>query len=44
MKYGVFGTGMVGLAISNRLAELGHKVMIGTRDPSKKRGQVEDQA
>jgi len=26
---------MVGLAISNRLAELGHKVMIGTRDPSK---------
>jgi predicted dinucleotide-binding enzyme len=35
MKYGVFGTGMVGLAISSRLAELGHKVMIGTRDPSK---------
>jgi hypothetical protein len=26
---------MVGLAISNRLAELGHEVMIGTRDPSK---------
>ena len=36
MKYGVFGTGMVGLAISNRLAELGHEVMIGTRDPSKR--------
>jgi predicted dinucleotide-binding enzyme len=34
MKYGVFGTGMVGLAIANRLAELGHEVMIGTRDPS----------
>lgn len=35
MKYGVFGTGMVGLAISARLAELGHEVMIGTRDPAK---------
>lgn len=34
MKYGVFGTGMVGLAIANRLAELGHEVMIGTREPS----------
>jgi len=33
MKYGVLGTGMVGQAISNRLAELGHEVMIGTRDP-----------
>jgi predicted dinucleotide-binding enzyme len=35
MKFGVFGTGMVGLAISSRLTELGHEVMIGTRDPSK---------
>jgi predicted dinucleotide-binding enzyme len=35
MKAGVLGTGMVGQAISNRLAELGHEVMIGTRDPSK---------
>jgi 8-hydroxy-5-deazaflavin:NADPH oxidoreductase len=35
MKFGVLGTGMVGLAISNRLAELGHEAMIGTRDPSK---------
>ena len=34
MKYGVLGTGMVGLAISNRLAELGHEVMIGTCEPS----------
>jgi predicted dinucleotide-binding enzyme len=34
MKYGVFGTGMVGLAIANRLAELGRDVMIGTREPS----------
>ncbi|MCE7859300.1 MAG: NADP oxidoreductase [Chloroflexi bacterium CFX2] len=35
MKLGVLGTGMVGLAISNRLAELGHEAMIGTREPSK---------
>ncbi|MCQ3938894.1 MAG: NADP oxidoreductase [Chloroflexi bacterium] len=35
MKFGVLGTGMVGLAISSRLAELGHEVMIGTRDTSK---------
>lgn len=35
MKYGVLGTGMVGQAISSRLAELGHEIMIGTRDPSK---------
>lgn len=35
MKYGVFGSGMVGLAIANRLAELGHEAMIGTREPSK---------
>lgn len=35
MKYGVFGTGMVGLAIANRLVELGHEAMIGTREPSK---------
>jgi predicted dinucleotide-binding enzyme len=35
MEFGVLGTGMVGLAISNRLAELDHQVMIGTRDPAK---------
>ncbi len=35
MKASVLGTGMVGLAISSRLAELGHDVMIGTRDPLK---------
>lgn len=31
---------MVGLAISNRLAELGHAVMTGTRDPSKSRDKL----
>ena len=35
MKAGVLGSGMVGQAISARLAELGHDVMIGTRDLSK---------
>ncbi|HUF00429.1 MAG TPA: NAD(P)-binding domain-containing protein [Anaerolineales bacterium] len=35
MRTGVLGSGMVGQAISARLAELGHDVMIGTRDPNK---------
>lgn len=32
MKIGVLGTGMVGTAIATRLVELGHDVMIGSRD------------
>lgn len=32
MKIGVLGTGSVGQAISGKLAELGHEVVIGTRD------------
>lgn len=32
MKIAVFGTGSVGRALSGRLAGLGHKVMMGTRD------------
>lgn len=35
MKAGVLGSGLVGQAISARLAELEHDVMIGTRDPNK---------
>ncbi len=35
MKIGVLGSGMVGRAISARLAELGHAAMIGTRDAKK---------
>jgi predicted dinucleotide-binding enzyme len=35
MKTGILGSGMVGQAISARLAELGHDVMIGTRDANK---------
>ena len=35
MRIGVLGSGMVGQALSARLAELRHNVMIGTRDPGK---------
>ena len=35
MKIAVFGTGIVGRVIANRLAGLGHSVMIGTRDVNK---------
>jgi 8-hydroxy-5-deazaflavin:NADPH oxidoreductase len=35
MKMGVLGSGMVGQAISARLAELGHEVVLGTREPAK---------
>ena len=33
MNVAVLGTGMVGRAIAGRLAELGHQVRVGTRDP-----------
>lgn len=32
MKIGVLGTGAVGIAITSKLIELGHQVMIGSRD------------
>jgi 8-hydroxy-5-deazaflavin:NADPH oxidoreductase len=38
MKIGVLGSGMVAQALSARLAELGHDVVIGTRDAEKLRG------
>lgn len=38
MKMGVLGSGMVAQAISARLAELGHDVVIGTRDAQKLKG------
>ena len=34
MKIGVIGTGTVGRTMATRLAELGHSVTIGTRDPA----------
>jgi predicted dinucleotide-binding enzyme len=38
MKMGVLGSGMVAQALSARLAELGHNVVIGTRDAEKLKG------
>lgn len=38
MKMGVLGSGMVAQALSARLAELGHAVVIGTRDAEKLKG------
>ncbi len=32
MRIGILGTGVVGLTISGKMAELGHAVMLGTRD------------
>jgi 8-hydroxy-5-deazaflavin:NADPH oxidoreductase len=34
MRVGVLGMGRVGRAIAARLAELGHEVVVGTRDPT----------
>jgi 8-hydroxy-5-deazaflavin:NADPH oxidoreductase len=34
MKVGVLGSGMVGRAIAAKTAEIGHGVVLGTRDPS----------
>ena len=38
----MLGTGAVGRAISGRLAELGHEVTIGTRDPEATRSRTDD--
>ncbi len=35
MKIGILGSGMVGQAIGAKLIELGHNVVVGTRDPGK---------
>lgn len=34
MNIGIFGTGMVGQALAGKLSELGHNVVVGTRDVS----------
>lgn len=44
MKIGVFGTGTVGQAISGKLGELGHDVMVGTRDIAKTAAHIEPNA
>src|SRR3954463_11031294 len=33
MNIGVLGTGPVGQAVAAKLSELGHTIMVGTRDP-----------
>ena len=33
MRIAVLGTGMLGQAVAGKLAELGHEVVVGTRDP-----------
>ena len=40
MNIGVLGTGGVGQTIAARLADLGHDVMIGTRDPDQSRART----
>ncbi len=40
MKIGVLGTGTVGRALAARLSQLGHEVMLGTRDPAKSRART----
>jgi 3-hydroxyisobutyrate dehydrogenase-like beta-hydroxyacid dehydrogenase len=39
MQVAVLGTGSVGRAIAPRLAELGHSVRLGTRDPAATRAR-----
>ena len=41
MKIGVFGTSIVGQTISGKLAEIGHDVMVGTRDVAHTMAQTE---
>ena len=44
MKIAVLGTGMVGRALAGRLAELGHDVVIGTRDVEETLGRTDPDA
>jgi predicted dinucleotide-binding enzyme len=44
MKIGVLGTGTVGRALAARFTELGHEVMIGTRDPALSRARNDPDA
>jgi len=38
MKFGVFGTGMVGTTIAGKLVSLGHEVKLGSRTASNEKG------
>ena len=41
MRFGVLGTGVVGKAIAAKLEQIGHQVMIGTRDPAITRSRTD---
>lgn len=41
MRYGILGTGIVGKSIAARLVELGHAVMVGTRDVAQTLARVD---
>jgi predicted dinucleotide-binding enzyme len=42
MRISVLGTGPVGQAVAGRLAELGHEVVVGTRDPEATMSRTDD--
>ena len=44
MKIAVLGTGMVGRALAGRLAQLGHEVVVGTRDTAATMARTESDA
>ena len=41
MNIGIFGTGMVGQTLAGKLVELGHDVIVGTRDVAATMAQTE---
>ena len=41
MKIAVLGTGVVGRTIAAKMAQLGHEVLMGTRDVEKSRNRKE---
>jgi 8-hydroxy-5-deazaflavin:NADPH oxidoreductase len=41
MRFGILGTGVVGKTMATRLADLGHDVMLGTRDPQETLSRTE---
>jgi predicted dinucleotide-binding enzyme len=41
MKFGVLGTGTVGRTLAAKLVELGHSVLVGTRNPAKTLAQAD---
>jgi 8-hydroxy-5-deazaflavin:NADPH oxidoreductase len=41
VRFGILGTGVVGKTIAARLLELGHDVVMGTRDPTETLSRTE---